>query len=148
MVDRSARWTPEPLTFVALALSLVGAVGVYLKSEALLVGGNRLNFYAVLAVPALAVVLLVAVLRRDPIGVRTFAVPLAVVGLVVSVLQAIHAWGLLDGAAPWCQGSVRCFNGIGSPFLHLSWLDWVAIAAYFATFAAAGTMRRPVVENS
>jgi hypothetical protein len=127
---------------VTFAVALVTSLGIYDKSEQLLVADNRLAFYALIAAPGVGLAALVAMLQRGAAGrntVRWYGGVLAVVGLVVMLFLAVHAWGLLTGAAPWCAGNSRCSDGIGSPFLHLSWLDWMAIATYLAGIGSAAS---------
>ena len=138
----TSRGRLDPMVLATLVFALVTTFGLYQQSEQLLVADNRLGFYSLLAAPGVGVVALIALIRRDAVGrtsVRWYGGTLAVVGMVVMLFQAVHAWGLLTGAAPWCAGNTRCSDGIGSPFLHLSWLDWTAIATYFAGIGAAAS---------
>ena len=133
---------PAPLVVATFVLALIASLGIYSKSEQLLIADNRLAFYALIAAPGVGLAALVAMLQRGAAGrntMRWYAGVLATVGLVAMAFLTIHAWGVLTGGAPWCAGNTRCSDGIGSPFLHLSWLDWMAIATYVAGLGAAAS---------
>ena len=134
----------QPLVAVTFVLAAVTAWGIYSNSEQLLKADNHLAFYSLLAAPGIGVVALVALVRRNAVGaasMKWYAGVLAAVGIVVMLFQAVHAWGVLTGAPPWCEGNSRCSDGIGRGFLHLSWLDWMAIATYFGGIASATSSR-------
>jgi hypothetical protein len=129
------RWRPEPMAIVALVLAVFASVELYLKSGDIVASQVRMSFYGQLMVAPIAVVLIMAMVRREGSALRRFALPLAAVGLVVSLLHGLFAWGAVSNVT-LCGSTTSCTTST-------SWLDWLAVAVYFATVAAAGTVRRP-----
>jgi hypothetical protein len=129
------RWRPEPLAIVALVGALFASAELYLKSGDLVGSSVRMSLYGLLMVAPIAVVLSMAIIRGEGSALRRFALPLAAVGLVVSLLHGLFVWGAFT-SIPLCGSTTSCTSGV-------SWLDWFALAVYFATVAAAGTVRSP-----
>jgi hypothetical protein len=123
------------LAIVALVGAWFASVELYLKSGDLVASYVRMSLYGLLMVAPIAVVLTVAMIRGEGSALRRFAAPLAVVGLVVSLLHGLFAWGAFESAT-LCGSTTSCTT-------TTSWLDWFAVAVYFAAIAAASTVRRP-----
>jgi hypothetical protein len=130
-----ARWRPEPLAIVALVGAWFASVELYLKSGDLVGSSVRMSLYGLLMVAPIAVVLSMAIIRGEGSALRRFAVPLAAAGLIVSLLHGLFVWGAFT-SVPLCGSTTSCTS-------PASWLDWFAVAVYFATIAAASTVRRP-----
>jgi len=129
------RWRPEPLAIIAVVGAVVASVELYLKSGELVASSVRMSLYGQLMVAPIAIVLTVAILRGEGSALRRFAVPLAAAGLVVGLLHLLFVWGAVT-SIPLCGSTTSCTSPV-------SWLDWFAAAVYFATIAAASTVRRP-----
>ena len=126
---------PEPLALVALGGAIFASIMLYLKSGELVASSVRFSLYGLLMVAPIAIVLAVAVIRGEGSALRRFAMPLAIAGLVIGFVHLLFVWGAFT-SVPLCGSAGSCT----SPF---SWLDWFAAAVYFATIAAAGTVRTP-----
>ena len=127
------RWRPEPLAIVAFAGAVFASIMLYLKSSDLVASSVRMSLYGLLMVAPIAIVLLVAFIRGEGSALRRFALPLAAAGLVIGLVHLLFVWGTFT-SIPLCGSTSSCTSPV-------SWLDWFAAAVYFATIAAAGTVR-------
>lgn len=120
------RWR-NPLVAV---IALVVTVMLWQRVEDMLAAHCWICWYQSLPLPALVVVLGVATARRDTLGGRRYGVPLAAVGLVITLWHALIEWGALGnafdcGTADGCQLT-------GSTVAGLSGLTFATMVAYAA----------------
>jgi disulfide bond formation protein DsbB len=114
------------LAFTVAAVSMFGSLWF---SESQHLVPCKLCWYQRIAMYSVAIVLLVGAIRRDR-GVRWYAVPLAVVGLVVSTYHYLIEWHP-EWEATKCDVTVPCstpyFRAFG--FVSLSFMALCGFAA-------------------
>lgn len=113
----------RPALWLAWLVALVATVGSLIYSEVIHFEPCRLCWFQRIAMYPLAVVLLVGAIRRETV-VKFYALPLALVGLAISVwhyliqtFPSLSAGAACDPAVPCSAKYVDVFGFISIPFM-------------------------------
>jgi len=121
-----SRWRNPAVALIALVVTAM----LWQRVEDMLAAHCWICWYQSIPLPALIVVPVVAMLRRDPVGGRRYGVPLAAIGLLVTLWHALIEWGALDKAYD-CGTTTGC-QLTGSTVAGLSGLTFSTMLAYAA----------------
>ena len=126
--------------WIAFAVALVCTVGSLLYSEAFHYVPCRLCWFQRIAMYPLAIVLLVGAIRREAV-VRFYALPLALIGLAVSIYHNFVQFfpslegGSCDPAVPCSARSIEMFGFMDLQFM--AGFGFIVIAVLLAFYTKA-----------
>ena len=126
--------------WLAFTVALVATVGSMLYSEAFHYVPCRLCWFQRIAMYPLAIVLLVGAIRRDAV-VKFYGVPLALIGLAVSVYHNLVQFcpslegGSCDPAVPCSARSIEMFGFMDLPFM--AGIAFIVISVLLAFYTKA-----------
>ena len=137
--------------WIAWLVAAVAMTGSLYFSESANFTPCKLCWFQRIAMYPLAVVLLIAAVRRDH-GVRVYAIPLAAIGGVISAYHYLIEWrpslgsGACDITAPCTVPWFRQFGFISLPLMALC--GFAAIISLLTIGKAASQPAEPPVEES
>ena len=126
--------------WLAFAVALVATVGSLLYSEAFHYVPCRLCWFQRIAMYPLTIVLLVGAIRRETV-VRFYGLPLALIGLAISVYHNFVQFfpslegGSCDPAVPCSARSIEMFGFMDLPFM--AGVGFIVIAVLLAFYTKA-----------
>jgi disulfide bond formation protein DsbB len=127
--------------WLAFAVALVCTVGSLMYSELFHYIPCRLCWYQRIAMYPLAVILLVGAIRREAV-VRYYAIPIALIGLLISVYHNLVQFfpsfegGSCDPAVPCSARSIEMFGFMDLPFMAGAGFILITILLAFYTKAS------------
>jgi disulfide bond formation protein DsbB len=130
----------ERSLWLAWAVAAVAMIGSLIYSEVIHFVPCRLCWFQRIAMYPLAVILLIAAIRRD-LAVRVYALPLAVIGAAISVWHyIIQVYPSLEGGScdptnPCSARYVEVFGFVSIPFMAGAGFIVIAVLLAFYTRA-------------
>ena len=126
---------------MAWLVALVATVGSLIYSEVIGFIPCKLCWYQRIAMYPLSVILLIGALRKETLA-RIYALPLALIGLAISIYHySIQVWPTLDAGA--CDPNLSCssrwvevFGFISIPFMAGAGFTLIAVLLIFYVKAA------------
>ncbi len=126
--------------WLAFAVALVCTVGSLMYSEAFHYVPCRLCWFQRIAMYPLSIILLVGAIRREAV-VRYYALPIALIGLVVSIYHNFVQFfpslegGSCDPAVPCSARSIEVFGFMDLPFM--AGVGFIVISVLLAFYTKA-----------
>jgi disulfide bond formation protein DsbB len=126
--------------WLAWAVALVATVGSLMYSEWFHYVPCRLCWFQRIAMYPLAVVLLVGAIRRE-VGVKYYAIPIALIGLVISIYHNVVQFfpslegGSCDPLNPCSARTIEMFGFMDLPFMAGAGFIVIAVLLAFYTKA-------------
>jgi disulfide bond formation protein DsbB len=130
----------DKAVWLAWVVALVATVGSLMYSEAFHYVPCRLCWFQRIAMYPLAVVLLVGAIRREA-AVRFYVIPIALIGLVISIYHnVLQFFPTLEGAScdplvPCSARSIEVFGFMDLPFMAGAGFIVIAVLLAFYTKA-------------
>jgi disulfide bond formation protein DsbB len=127
--------------WLAWVVALVASVGSLMYSELFHYVPCRLCWFQRIAMYPLAIVLLVGAIRRE-VAVKFYAIPIALIGLVISVYHnVLQFYPSLEGTScdplvPCSARSIEMFGFMDLPFM--AGAGFIVIAVLLAFYTKAG----------
>lgn len=127
--------------WLAWIVALVATVGSLVYSEVIHFVPCRLCWFQRIAMYPLAVILLVGAIRRETV-VKFYALPLAIIGLVISIYHNVVQFfpslegGSCDPLNPCSARSIEVFGFMDLPFM--AGAGFIVIAVLLAFYTKAG----------
>ena len=110
----------ETLLYLAWAIALVATVGSLFFSEVMQLPPCVLCWYQRIAMYPLVVIIGIGIITRDG-GVKYYALPLALIGLAISVYHNLLYYGILPESIAPCTQGVSCTSR------QIEWLGFITI---------------------
>ncbi len=126
--------------WLAFAVALVCTVGSLMYSEAFHYVPCRLCWFQRIAMYPLSIILLVGAIRREAV-VRYYALPIALIGLVISIYHNFVQFfpslegGSCDPAVPCSARSIEVFGFMDLPFM--AGVGFIVISVLLAFYTKA-----------
>ena len=134
----------EFLPYVAWVVALVATAGSLFFSEVMELPPCILCWYQRIAMYPLVLVIGVGIVARDS-SWKKYALPLAIVGLVISIYHNLLYYGLIPESITPCKEGISCTT------VQLEWLGFITIPlmglASFVLVTLFSFLYRPVREN-
>lgn len=112
--------TQDWLKYLAFAQALIATAGSLFFSEVMRLPPCSLCWYQRIAMYPLGLILGVSVIRRDGVA-RIYGLPLAVIGLLVTVYHNLLYYKIIPDSITPCTSGVSCTSK------QLEWLGFVTI---------------------
>lgn len=113
--------TNDVLPYLAWLVALVATVGSLFFSEVMNLPPCVLCWYQRIAMYPLVVIIGVGIITRDP-SLKNYALPLALVGLIISVYHNLLYYGILPESIAPCTQGVSCTSR------QIEWLGFITIS--------------------
>jgi disulfide bond formation protein DsbB len=111
----------DALVYLAWIIALVATVGSLFFSEVMQLPPCVLCWYQRIAMYPLVVVIGAGILMRDGGRVKYYALPLALVGLAISIYHNLLYYGILPESITPCTEGVSCTSR------QIEWLGFITI---------------------
>lgn len=106
-MEQVIEYRPSPLLYAAWLLALVGTIGSLFFSEVMLYPPCVLCWYQRIALYPLVVIIAIGIVKRDP-GVVRYALPLALLGLLIAIYHNLLYFGFIPESITPCSEGVPC----------------------------------------
>ncbi|MBV6496556.1 MAG: disulfide bond formation protein B [Acidobacteria bacterium] len=110
----------ETLSYFAWTTALVATTGSLFFSEVMELPPCVLCWYQRIAMYPLVIVLGAGIIMRDP-RMKYYALPLAMVGLLISIYHNLLYYGVVPESIMPCQQGISCTT------VHIEWLGFITI---------------------
>lgn len=126
MSDPTPVKAPNTLTFnsmlpyAAWIIALTGMAGSLFFSEVMQLPPCVLCWYQRIAMYPLVVIIAIGIVKRDP-RMKTYALPLSVIGLAIAVYHNLLYYGFIP------ESITPCTEGIPCNAVQLEWLGFITI---------------------
>lgn len=119
-MEKKEKEINEYLIYFVWLIALISTVGSLFFSEVMNLPPCVLCWYQRIAMYPLVVVIGAGIILRDP-KVRNYALPLALVGLAISIYHNLLYYGIIP------ESITPCTQGISCTTVQLEWLGFITI---------------------